>query len=273
VLPEKDNVLTILGTYDIITGRSANLKEVEKDLEANSAGMFFLKFENGVQKNLTFYDFMGFENIYGSMQGREMVYIKDDSDTDEKQKSEKKLSAFFYFNAPSVIELEDQYVLSVEIYKPYYTSETRIDYDFYGRPIPRTYDIFDGYQFYDLIIAAVSKEGELLWNNDFEIEGMKTYFLKKIVTVFPDDEFISMAYINTGKIYAQTIDGATDLNKEATTIESQFQKDFVTEDENNAIVQWYDDYFLVYGYQKIRNRSLGDQSTRTVFYANKVAYN
>jgi len=273
ILPLKNNLLTILGTYDIITGRSANLKSVEEDMEANSAGMFFLQFDNDVQKTLKFYDFMGFENIYGSMQGREMTYTKNKSDSDDNQKSEKILSAFFNFNAPSVIELNDQYVFSVEIYKPNFTSETRVDYDFYGRPIPRTYDIFDGYQFYDLIIAAVSKKGDLVWNNDFEIKGMKTYFMKKHVAIFRDNEFLSMAYINDGKIYSQIIDGPVDLNKEEIPIESQFPKDYISEDENNTIVHWYDEYFLVYGYQKIKNRSLGDQSTRTVFYANKVAYN
>lgn len=273
IMPLKNSTLTVLGTYDIITGRSIDFSKAADEMDATSAGMFFLQFENDVQTKLNFYDFMSFDNIYSSMNAREMSYTKETSDTAGNKKPEKKLSAFFHFNAPSVIELNDQYILSVEIYKPYYTSETRMDYDFYGRPIPMTYEIFDGYQFYDLIIASLSKKGDLNWNNDFEIKGMKTYFLKKQVAVFPDDEFLSMAYINNGKIYSQTINAAADLNKEETTIESQFAKDRVSEDENNTIVHWYDDYFLIYGYQKIKNRSLGDQSTRTVFYANKVAYN
>lgn len=273
IMPLKNNTLTILGTYDIITSRSVNLNKAEEDMDANSAGMFFLQFENEVQSKLIFYDFMSFDNIYGSLQAREVSYTKTISDSSNKKKQEKTLSAFFYFNAPSVIELDDQYIFSVEIFKPFYTSETRMDYDFYGRPMPSTYEIFDGYQFYDLIIASVSKKGDLIWNNDFEINGMRTYFMKKHVAVFPDGDFITMAYINDGKIFAQTIDGTADLKKEQTDIESQFSKDRVSEDENNSLVHWYNDYFLIYGYQKIKNRSLEDQSTRTVFYANKVAYN
>jgi hypothetical protein len=112
----------------------------------------------------------------------------------------------------------------------------------------------------------------LIWNNDFEINNIKTYFLKQQVTVFPDGDFLSMAYASDGHIYSQTIDGPFDLSKEKIPIESQYSKDWLTEDENNTVAHWYDDYFLVYGYQKIKNRSLGDQSTRTVFFANKVAY-
>jgi hypothetical protein len=270
--PVTDQQLTFMGTYDIITGRTVDLKKAADDTEANSAGMFFLQFENNIQKTLNFYDFMSFDNIYGSLQGREMAYVKKTPDEDEKQKPEKTLSALFYFYAPAVIEFKKQYVFSIEVYKPFYTSETRMEYDFYGRPIPHTYQVFDGYIFYDLVIASVSKNGQLIWNNDFEINSIKTYFLKQQVAVFPDGDFLSMAYVSDGHIYSQTIDGPVDLSKEKIPIESQYAKDWLTEDENNTVAHWYDDYFLVYGYQKIKNRSLGDQSTRTVFFANKVAY-
>ena len=273
ILPEKNNTLTILGTYDFISGKAVLSQDANEDREANSAGMFFLQYKNDEQNTLKFYDFMSFDNIYGSLQGREMVYTKKPDDTDENQKPEKKLSAFFYFNAPEVIEFNDQYIFSVETYKPIYNTETRMEYDFYGRPMPRTYSVFEGYQFYDLIIASLSEKGDLIWNNDFEIKGLKSFFMKKQVAVFRAGEFLSMAYVNNGNLYAQTIDGPVDISKEETAVESKHAKDWISEDRNNTIVHWYDEYFLIHGYQKIKNRSLGDQSTRTVFYVNKVAYN
>ncbi len=273
ILPLKNNTLTILGTYDFVSGKTLVLRDAEEEREANSAGMFFLQFENEKQKTLNFYDFMSFDNIYGSLHGREMVYTKKPADIDENQKPEKKLSAFFYFNDPEVIEFNGQYVFSVETYKPIYNTETRMEYDFYGRPMPRTYSVFEGYQFYDLIIASLSEKGELIWNNDFEIKGLKSFFMKKQVAIFRAGEFLSMAYVNDGNLYAQTIDGPIDISKEETPVESKNAKDWISEDENNTITHWYEDYFLIYGYQKIKNRSLGDQSTRTVFYVNKVAYN
>ena len=76
ILPVKNNTLTVLGTYDFISGKTLVLHDAEADREANSAGMFFLQFENEEQKTLKFYDFMSFDNIYGSLHGREMVYTK-----------------------------------------------------------------------------------------------------------------------------------------------------------------------------------------------------
>ena len=49
-------------------------------------------------------------------------------------------------------------------------------------------------------------------------------------------------------------------------------RDEVVEDENNHIIKWYDNYFLIYGYQKINNRSLSKQNERITFYLNKIAY-
>ena len=272
-MPVKDNKLTILGTFDMITGKMVSLKDLKDDTEAKSVGMFFLQYEDDVQKTLKYYDFLNFDNIYGSMEGREMSYSKNKGQNEEDEKLEKSLSAFFHFQSPSVIKKNDQYIFTVEIYKPYYRSETQMDYDFYGRPMPRSYNIFDGYQFYDLIIASLSEKGDLIWNNDFEIKNMRTFFLEKHVAIFQDEDFLSMAYVNDGKLFSQTIDGPVDLNKEEIAIETQFSKDRVTEDENNSIVHWFDHFFLIYGYQKLKNRSLGDQSIRTVFYANKVAFN
>jgi len=55
-------------------------------------------------------------------------------------------------------------------------------------------------------------------------------------------------------------------------IGTKFPQDRISQDENNHIVNWYGDYFLIYGYQKIKNRTLSEQSTRVVFYVNKIAY-
>mgnify|MGYP001123540931 CR=1 FL=1 len=90
--------------------------------------------------------------------------------------------------------------------------------------------------------------------------------------VFQDNNFISMAYVNNGKVYSQTVEGPIDIGASEIEIETKLKKDRISGDESNYIIPWYDDFFLIYGYQKLNNRTLGDQSVRTVFYANKIAY-
>ncbi|MCF6170900.1 MAG: hypothetical protein L3J31_06530 [Bacteroidales bacterium] len=271
LVPDKSDKLTFMGTYDVVVGRNVSFNDLKEGEDAKGAGMFFLQFAAGKQQVLNFYDFLSFENIYGSFSGREMDYSRNNVKAGDNP-SKKNLSAFFHFNNPQVFLKKNQYVFSVELYKPYYRTETRMEYDYYGMPRPYTYTVFEGYSFYDLIVAAVNLNGELVWNNDFPINNMKSYSLSPKVAIFDDDDYISMAYVNDGKIHSLTIEGPVDIGREESAIETNFTKDRIAGDVNNFIEHWYGDYFLIYGYQKLRNRTLGDQSTRTVFYANKVAY-
>ena len=264
-IPEGADKMLVFGTYDLVTGKQPSLKDTDEGDEARGAGLYYLSFEHGKQTALKFHDFVSFENIYGSLGNRQMEINRSKGDG-------KTLTAFYHMLEPRVYKSDDHYIFSVEVYKPYYRTETRMEYDYYGRPTPYTYNIFDGYNFYDVIIAGVSEAGEMIWNNDFTIKDLKSFSLRRNSLVFQDGNFITMAYVNDGKLIAQTIEGPVDIASFETEIETKLSKDRVTGDQSNSIVHWYDDFYLIYGYQRLNNRTLGDQSTRTVFYANKVAY-
>jgi len=270
-IPVANDQLKIFGTYDIITKRVSSFKDVIDSEEAKSAGMFYLQFDNNEQTALKFYDFLNFDNIYGSLGNRKMEYKKVPGD--EGNENTKQLTAYYHLVDPKVMKINRKYIFSVEVYKPIYTTETRMDYDYYGRPVPYSYQVFGGYDFYDVIVVGLTEDGELIWNNDFAINGLQTSSIERNSVVFNDDEFITIAYVNNGKIHLQTIEGPVDIGKAETTIVSKIEKDRVAEDEFNRIEHWYDKYFLVYGYQKLKNRTLDEQSTRTAFYVNKIAYN
>lgn len=269
-VPSGKNELKILGTYDIITTKVSSFRDINDQEEAKGAGMFFLSFQGDQQKTLKFHDFLSFDNVYNSLGSRDVNFSKSKGDTDKSQA--KTLTAFYYMIGSEVLKVKDQYVFSVEVYKPYYRAETRMDYDYYGRPMPYTYNVFDGFKFYDVILAGLSENGDLVWNNDFALRDLKTYELARNSVVFEDGNFVSMAYVNNGEVHSQTIEGMVDIGSSETTIETKLNKDRISDDDNNHILHWYDDFYLIYGYQKLNNRTLGEQSIRTVFYANKIAY-
>jgi len=267
------NDLLIFGTYDILTGRTLSFKDIEDEKDAKNAGMFFMKFVDGKQESLYYYDFMSFNNIKGAIRLKDISSMKTTNDSVSFQKSNQLISTSFSLSEPDVFKTEnDNYIFSAEAYRPYYRTETRMDYDFYGRPYPYTYNVFSGYEFYDVIVAGLSPEGKLLWNNDFIIEDILTYSTKRNSVIFEDDNFVTTAYVNNGEVISQTIEGPIDIDRSKMKIGTNFPRDKVSQDENNHIVRWYGDYFLIYGYQKLKNRTMGDQSTRVVFYANKITY-
>lgn len=267
----KRNIVSIFGTYRVIGGKNVTFKDLEEDVEDKSAGMYFLKFVNNKQESLNYYDFMGFDHISGAIGPDDFVTTKINDDSISR--ANHMVSASFSLNKPQVYKSTiDKFVFSVEVFKPYYKTETRMDYDFNGRPYPYTYNVFSGYNFYDVIVAEVSSNGFLEWSNDFPIEDMLTFSTSRKSVVFSDENLVSLAYVNNGNVISQTIDGSLDIVREKMKIGTDFPQDRVTDEENSHIVHWYEDYFLIFGYQKLNNRTLGEQSTRTVFYANKIAY-
>ena len=269
-LPINNNHLKIFGIYDIYTGNVISLKELtnpDKE-EAHSVGMFYLEFKDGQQKALNFYDFMQLNNISGALGSGKMEYRKNVRTVDDL----KKVSGYFHFTGPEVIRVRDQYVFSVEAYKPYYQTETRMDYDFYGRPVPYSYRLFVGYEFYDVVVVGLSVDGKLVWNNDFAIRDLISYSLDRKSIVFNEENYVSIAYVNKGKIFLKTIEGPVDIGTAETPIVTKIQNDRVTTDNFNRLMKWYNNYYLVYGYQKLKNRSLDEQNIRSVFYLNKIAY-
>jgi len=273
VMTSNNNELLVFGTYNVITEKNPTFKDMEDDLENRSAGMFYMKFVDGKQVSLKYYDFMGFSNISGAIGRNNFVTTKLSNSKDTTQRANNMVSAAFNLSKPLVYKSpNNEYVFSVEVFQPYYKTETRMDYDFYGRPYPYTYNVFQGYDYYDVIVAGISPSGDLNWSNDFPIDDMLTYSRSRKTVVFNDDRFVLLAYINNGNVVYQMIDGSSDIDRSKMKIGTDYPQDRVIDEENSHIMHWYDDYFLIYGYQKIKNRTLGDKSTRTVFYTNKIAY-
>mgnify|MGYP001167480474 CR=1 FL=1 len=259
--------LSALGIYDYYKGRLNDFSKMEDEDDPKTAGLFFINIKAQNDLKVKFIDFIKLDNINGSIANKKAIKVKN-----EDGEKEQVVSAFFNINKPEVVNSKEGFLFTAEAYKPHYVTETRMDYDFYGRPYPYTYSVFAGYLFYDVIIVSLDKNGNLLWNNDFILRDLKSFSLKRHSLVFEDGNDVTATYVNNGKIFASTFDGDIDVGSDESYIASSNEKDRVVKDENNHIEKWYDDYFIIYGYQKIKNRSLSKKDERVIFYLNKVAY-
>ena len=265
---KSDSLFLYFGTYNLITGTTFKLSDYNGADKPGTAGFFVLTLNGNKQTGFRFYDFLSFKNIPGTFANRTYQVKKEG-----KGNTAKPMASLLYTGKPELIKHNDKYILSAEAYKPSYRTETRMDYDFYGRPYPYTYEVFDGYEIYDLILAGFTKNGEYIWDNDFPISGVHTYTLKRRTMVHPEEEYLIAAYADAGTIYAQLFDGPTDIGGvEKIRIAPKFIRDKVIDSDNEHIVYWYDNCYLVFGYQKLTNRTLKDQNYRTVFYVNKVVF-
>ena len=75
------------------------------------------------------------------------------------------------------------------------------------------------------------------------------------------------------KIAAKIIKGSEVIEGvEYYLLESTYVNDKIMKDSKSNMVYWYDNYFIAYGFQIIKNNSLMRNSKRNVFYINKVAF-
>ncbi len=259
----------IIGTYNKSTGKTTELKE---NIETVSTGYYFTKIVNEKQKFINYFNFLNFKNFYSALGGREIYKIKKKAE--KKKIASKDYSLNYRLLLHDIIQHDGKYILLSEAYYPEYHTVTNMVYDYYGRPIPQSYTVFDGYKFFNAIIAGFDEEGKLLWDNGFEIWNILTFYLKKHIIYYFDKNDMILAYNSEGKIASKIFEnGEVVGDREYSEIDSMYPKDKIIDDENSNIIHWYNNYFICYGNQEIKNNSLPKLNKRTVFYMNKVAFN
>lgn len=163
------------------------------------------------------------------------------------------------------------FLLLAEAFTSDYRNITTIVYDYYGRPIPRTYSVFDGYRYRHAMVLAFDRLGRLIWDNGIEMSSIRTFTLAEKAAVYIDDNEAVMAYSNDGKIAWKPVkENHTGVSY--ANIETKYSKDRVTNEQNNQFTHWYDNYFLASGYQTIVNNYLPSKNQRSIFFINKIAF-
>ncbi|MCF8299135.1 MAG: hypothetical protein K9J13_16420, partial [Saprospiraceae bacterium] len=140
-----------------------------------------------------------------------------------------------------------------------------------------TRQVFDGYRYTHAIVAAFDKDGERLWDNTFEIMNVLSFNLKERVKVLrnSEDDEIVLVYSYGGQLNSKVIEGSKVVERKQTTkLETKNEKDKVLSNYDSDMEYWYDNYFITWGYQRIKEKGKGLlNKKRQVFYFTKIAYN
>ena len=262
------DTLLVMGTYH---NYASKIKGDKEDDGQESAGYFIAKFANEKQLMINYYNFLEFEEMYRSLSSKTIADLRRKA---EKQKSRgEEYSLDYTLLVHDIIQRNGNYILLSEAYYPEYRTVTNMYYDYYGRPIPQTYTVFDGYKYISGIVASFSPEGELLWDNGIEIRDILTFNLTKYVGSFISNDEMSLFYSNENKVnYKMIGEEYSGGASQSIGLQSKYKGDKVMEDLGSRMIHWYDNYFICYGYQKIKNNRISG-GKRTTFYFNKLAFN
>jgi hypothetical protein len=149
---------------------------------------------------------------------------------------------------------------------------TQMVYDYYGRAIPSTYSVFDGYRYTNAFIGGFDSTGKMKWGNGMEMRDILTTYLNRKVNFYQDGDEIILFYNANSKIASRVIreNDVVDGTTLAPVAQKRSTDQYISE-YLGTIEHWYGDYFLASGYEAIRNNSL-DESRKNIFYLSKMAF-
>jgi hypothetical protein len=262
-----NDTLLITGTYH---HQASRISDPEEGSVSGSAGYFISQFTGNDQKYINYYNFLEFEEMFSAMSTRSLAAFRRKA---EKQKSsDGEYSLDYLLLLHEVISMNGDIVLLSEAYYPEYRTVTNMYYDYYGRPIPQTYTVFDGYKYFSGIAACFSPAGEMVWNSGVEMSNILSFKLNKHLGHFASHDELAIFYYNANRLYYKIIgDEEESGSLLSLNLEQKYKGDKLMEDLGGKVVPWYGQYFVSFGYQKIRNNRLAD-GNRTIFFFSKLAF-
>jgi hypothetical protein len=265
-----------------------------------SQGIYLTKINENEITETKFYDFTDFKNFFAFLSPRQRE--RQEKKIKDKKEKGKDLKLLHRMLVHEIIKQGENYILVAEAFYPEYKYNNNLNspygssfgnfspyYSSYFNPYRWGYgnwgnyspfsnyygyrgnnnrEIFDGWKYTHGIVAAFDKNGKLLWDNNIELNNIKTQTLKEKIKVNVDGDIVTMSYSDNGEIFSKTFkNGIVEQNLKGKTVATAKQGDSIKRTTVDDIEVWYDNYFIASGIQRISNNEDG---RRNVFYLNKI---
>ncbi len=260
----------VIGSY----GKTNKTRIIDgrESIGVASTGFFSILVKNNIEIHTTFYEFSELPNFYRYLRKPSDLSVR--KGTNRAERGGKDYSIDHDLLTHEVFKWNNSFVFVAEAYYPEYRTVTTMVYDYYGRPYPSTYSVFEGFRYLTTFVAGFDSTGVMKWNNDLELRNMISQELRQKVLAWEDTEGLVLSYTDEARIASKilTDGGVGSTNISFTDIAPLSSRDKINNDSNSNMTAWYNNYFLVYGYQNIRNNYQSDRSNKNVFYLNKIAF-
>ncbi len=258
-----DGQYVFSGTYDEYGGSS-------------SIGIFFCEANDSKISYIEFYKFLDLENFLNYLPERRKEKIEKKKKKKEAKGKEYDLN--YNITMHDIIHIEDGYILLGEAFYPTYRTESYTTTSTINGVTTTTTQyrtVFDGYQYTHAFIARFGMDGSMEWNQCFELwSTYKTWYEKKHISIQQRNaNSIKLVFPSSNKIVYKEIDfgGKILHDKESDEIETGYDDKEIRYTISN-LDYWYDNYFVAYGTQKIKEKENGKKTKKFIFYISKVLF-
>jgi hypothetical protein len=295
LFPLKDGTQLMIGNY--------GYKGYQSNGVPMSQGLYISKVDGETPEYVKMHSFTDFKNFFKFMTQKQQEKIEKKIQRKKGQGDDLKLN--YRVLVHDIIQKDNQYILVAEVFYPEFRTNNNYGSPFYGSGFgspfgygynslnalrySRYYGLnswawnpwmysnynnnnqqFDGFKYTHAIVAGFDQKGNMLWDNSFSFENVKSMDLKEKVKINIQNDDITLVYSNKGKLASKIVKGAEVVEGAKTIdIDTQREGDKVRDTETDDIEYWHQNFYLAWGYQKIANRNDG---SRRVFYLNKIAF-
>lgn len=240
----------IMGTYNLSSSRKSGFYH---------SGVYTLTYDNSTMGYPEFYN-------YTNLQKKDTL----------KNGKVKQQSLDLQMLVGDIVSNDSCYTLITEVYYPEY-NYTPSYYDnssyYYGGTYNPPTTTFVGYRYVNAYVTCFNKKGELLWDNYFPFNNIVTRRLANRVSLFYTPFGTAIFYPYNSNLTYCLINGYEMVeNTETVPIECLHKKDVVEYSRDVNMYNWYDNKFVITGYQQINNNSKTVKGKRYVFFINKLEY-
>ena len=266
--------LIVIGTLERETGRKVNLEGVTENFDKESVGVVWMRFVSSTPDSHV-YLFKDMPEIELALTASDRVRVREEKLKLSKNQKATKSEIAFQFLTPRLTDFNDLTVFAVEAFMPYYHTETRMNYGYFGYygGYPYTYTVFDGYDFFSEVLLAFDKDGHLQWQQSVKFDNELTYDLwpHAVEGVCYDEVVVASPYRNKLRYTAFDVQGQALMNQQEEKLTLIYGADYVEDEYFAQMAKWYGNRFLIYGSQIIQN-SAQPKPRRMVYYLQKVQY-
>lgn len=223
-------------------------------------GIYFAELDNWKFKYVNYYNFLDLSNFTEYMSEKRQKKIER-----KKEKAEAKgKELLLNYNMAShdiITDGKDYYYLG-EAYYPTYTTT------YVGNTMTTR---FDGYAYTHAVLVKFDKSGKLLWDVCFPMKPtFKPFYVKRFVSSAMESNNVHLLYADkktfVSKLFSNA-DGAVLKDRNVEQIDTDKENEKIKRPKPANSQHWFDNHFLVYGTQIVKNTDTGDR--RKVVYVNK----
>ncbi len=230
------------------------------DKPGRSHGLYFAELGDNDLRFAKFYNFFDLKNFteYMSERGQKKAARRAEK---AKQKG-KEYTRNYLMAGHDIIANDGAYYYLGEAYYPTYTTMM------VGNTMVTR---FSGYAYTHAVLAKFDAEGNMIWDNCFEMEPRtKPYYVKRFVSAGVRDGNMAMLFGDGKKLFKKVVndrDGSVLQERESEMLATDDESDDIKKSRSTNTQHWFGDCFLVYGNQIVKNKQTGER--RNVAYINK----